>query len=223
MNDLTSRPDWDVWFMRLAYVTASRGSCRRKKVGALVVRDKDKRIISGGYNGAPRGLDDCLKAGCKLKMVDGRESCVRTLHAESNALDLAGTLTGAHTIYTTVIPCYNCAMRIIQAGIKTVVYCEHYASQMTKDGVELFNTPGEINVRRTEQAGVVVRDPVVKLRHLDITDTSVNPVAIAQHINLLIEEIKPMLTTSAEGAEHPLNRLAIIASSWLSAPSYAHG
>jgi dCMP deaminase len=97
-----SRPSWDLWFTRLAYVIAERGSCTRKKVGALVVRDADKRIISGGYNGAPRGMPDCFEVGCDLRMIDGKNSCVRTLHAESNALDLCGTAAelGPLTMYT---------------------------------------------------------------------------------------------------------------------------
>jgi dCMP deaminase len=124
--------------MRLAYVTAERGSCRRKQVGALVVRDRDKRIISGGYNGAPRGMPDCLEVGCDVRVIDGRESCVRTLHAESNALDLCGPLSEPHTLYTTVIPCRLCALRIIQAGIQHVVYHEYYESQGTKEVEALF-------------------------------------------------------------------------------------
>ena len=134
------RPDWDLWFMRLAYVVAERGSCQRKKVGAIVVRDEDKRIISAGYNGAPRGMPDCLEVGCDVRRIDGRDSCVRTLHAESNALDLCGNATelGSLTIYTTVVPCRNCALRIIQHGIRRCVYHEYYESQGTKDVEALF-------------------------------------------------------------------------------------
>lgn len=133
------RPPWDVWFMRLAYVTAQRGSCPRKQVGALIVRDSDKRIISGGYNGAPRGMPDCLEVGCEMTMVGEKKSCTRTLHAESNALDLAGVVNAVpHTLYTTVIPCKPCARRIIQAGIRRVVFHEYYESQNTKDVIDLF-------------------------------------------------------------------------------------
>jgi len=132
------RRRWDLWFMRLAYATAERGSCCRKQVGALVVRDRDKRIISGGYNGAPRYMPDCLEVGCDVRVIDGRESCVRTLHAESNALDLCGPLVGPHTLYTTVIPCRNCALRIIQHGVERVVYHEFYVSQGTREVEALF-------------------------------------------------------------------------------------
>lgn len=144
-----TRPGWDLWLMRIAYVTAERGSCLRKRVGALVVRDSDKRIIAGGYNGAPRGLPDCLTVGCDLRVIDGRESCVRTLHAESNALDLCGRLHDEpHTLYTTVIPCRNCALRIIQHGIARVVYHEYYESQGTKEVESLFTTYERATVER---------------------------------------------------------------------------
>jgi dCMP deaminase len=141
MTEVLDRPDWMTWFMRLAYVTAERGSCRRKQVGAIIVRDSDKRIVAGGYNGAPRGMPDCLEVGCDVRVIDGRESCVRTLHAESNALDLAGKLQGDHTLFSTVIPCRLCALRIIQAGIKSVVYAEYYESQGTKEVMALFMSP----------------------------------------------------------------------------------
>jgi dCMP deaminase len=133
------RPDWSTWFMRQAYVTAERGSCQRKQVGAIIVRDRDRRIIASGYNGAPRGMPDCLEAGCDVRVIDGRESCVRTMHAESTALDLCGPLAEAHTLYTTVIPCRLCALRIIQAGITRVIYHEFYQSQGTLEVQDLFN------------------------------------------------------------------------------------
>lgn len=161
------RPDWDLWFMRLAYVTAERGSCLRKKVGALIVRDRDKRVISSGYNGAPRGMPDCLEVGCDVRVIDGRESCVRTLHAESNALDLCGPLSEPHTIYTTVIPCRNCALRILQHGITRVFYHEFYESQGTKEVEALFNRcdPGTIAQQQVLLIGAPAQ-PRVEMRHL---------------------------------------------------------
>lgn len=135
---MVKRPDWYVWFMRHAYLAAERGSCQRKQVGAIIVRDRDQRIISGGYNGAPRGMPDCLEAGCDVRVIDGRESCVRTIHAESNALDLCGPIAEPHTLFTTVIPCRLCALRIIQAGIRRVVYHEFYQSQGTLEVEALF-------------------------------------------------------------------------------------
>lgn len=149
--------------MRLAYVTAQRGSCQRKRVGALIVRDADKRIIASGYNGAPRGLPDCLEVGCDVRVIDGRGSCVRTLHAESNALDTCGTLLDFHTLYTTVIPCRNCALRILQhVGIKRVVYHEYYESQGTKEVRDLF----EPVLAKDERGVPMHRGQRVVMKHL---------------------------------------------------------
>src|SRR5262245_35957481 len=135
-----NRPSFDQMFMMQAYVNALRGSCRRLRVGALIVRDRDKRVISGGYNGAPRGMPDCLQVGCDLRPnLDGRESCFRTLHAESNALDLAGRVDSEpHTLFCTHIPCRNCALRIVQHGVRRVVYANYYESQGTKEVEAIF-------------------------------------------------------------------------------------
>ena len=134
-----TRPNWDLWFMRQAFVVAQRGSCLRKQVGALIVRDRDHRVISGGYNGAPQGMPDCFEVGCELRDIGGKPSCVRTIHAESNALDLCGPLNEPHTLICTVIPCRDCTLRIIQRKFITrVVYWEYYESRNTKDVEALF-------------------------------------------------------------------------------------
>ncbi len=157
-----TRPDWQLYFIRMAYATAERGSCLRKQVGAIIVRDLDRRIIAGGYNGAPRGMPDCLGVGCDVRVIDGRPGCVRTLHAESNALDLAGPMFGPHTIYTTVIPCRLCALRIIQAGIARCVFHEYYESQGTKEVKDLFYGTGVGPVPRVELVHYNVPEAMVK-------------------------------------------------------------
>lgn len=158
---MTERPDWNLWFMRHAYLAAERGSCTRKQVGAIIVRDRDRRIISGGYNGAPRGMPDCLEVGCDVRVIDGRESCVRTIHAESNALDLCGAISEPHTLYTTVIPCKLCALRIIQAGIWRVIYHEFYQSQGTLEVEALFNRRDEATLTQLKARGIdLVNDPL---------------------------------------------------------------
>lgn len=170
---MIERPNWDLWFMRQAYVTAERGSCLRKQVGAIIVRDRDRRVISGGYNGAPRGMPDCLEFGCDVRVIDGRESCVRTIHAESNALDLCGPISEPHTLYTTVVPCRLCALRIVQAGIRTVVYHEFYQSQGTLEVAAIFQRkdPATVDELKKElgssyHPGVVIARVI--MRHLDV-------------------------------------------------------
>jgi dCMP deaminase len=138
-----TRVSWDIYFMRLAYATAMRASCPRKQVGALVVRP-DRRIVASGYNGAPRGMPSCDEAGCVIRVLPGGKpegSCVRTLHAESNALELAGS--GAHgcTLYVSCIPCRECAMRIVQAGITRVCYHEFYDSRGSHESLSILQGP----------------------------------------------------------------------------------
>lgn len=166
----TERPDWDLWFMRQAYVVAQRGSCKRLQVGAIVVRDRDHKQVGTGYNGAPAGEAHCLDVGCDEVMIDGKLSCVRTLHAESNALDditTGGRLAEPHTLYCTVIPCLRCAQRIIQRGITRVVYHQYYESQGTKH-VERLLTCYIPVIPRGERC-------VVNLRRLDVPDWQVKP------------------------------------------------
>jgi dCMP deaminase len=136
-----TRPSWGEQFIMQAYITALRGSCQRKRVGAIII-DQNNRHVAGGFNGAPRGQPDCLSVGCDVRVVDGRGSCVRTLHAESNALDYAGRDARGCALFTTVIPCRPCALRIIQAGIDSVFYSEFYESQGTKETKELLTGAG---------------------------------------------------------------------------------
>ena len=131
------RPDWDKYFMEIAHVVAKRATCDRKHVGAVIV-DENRRIVSTGYNGSPAGLPHCDDVGHELKEIDGRDSCVRTLHAESNALDDAGRRAYGGYLYVTVIPCYDCAKRIVNAGIGHVTYGEYYESRNTDLVVDYF-------------------------------------------------------------------------------------
>ena len=135
-----TRPDWDPYFMALAELAATRATCDRKHVGAVLV--KGRRVLATGYNGAPGGLPSCDEAGHQRVDVGGRQSCVATLHAESNALDWAGREARGSTLYTTAFPCHPCALRIVNAGIVRVCYGEHYASQNTPLAVTLLGKAG---------------------------------------------------------------------------------
>jgi len=118
-----ARPEWDEYFMRLAHLAATRATCDRKHVGAVIVRDR--RVMATGYNGSPPGLPHCDDVGHDLvETTDGKQNCVRTVHAEMNAL-LQAAATGAavkgSTVYTNTYPCWNCAKAILGAGITAVV------------------------------------------------------------------------------------------------------
>ena len=117
------RPSWDEYFMEIARVVSERATCDRLHVGAIIV--KNRVILSTGYNGASRGLPHCDEAGHEL--VDGH--CVRTVHAEANAILQAakyGVPVDEATLYVTNSPCYDCFKMIVNAGIKRVVYGSFY-------------------------------------------------------------------------------------------------
>ncbi|MHB8945477.1 MAG: deoxycytidylate deaminase [Bacillota bacterium] len=131
------RPSWDEYFMGITRAVASRATCLRRNVGAVVV--KDKRILTTGYNGAPAGLPHCGEVGClrqKLDIPSGqRQEICRGLHAEQNAIIQAGlygvSLQGA-TIYTTTFPCVTCAKMIINAGISKLVFADSYPDDFSE-------------------------------------------------------------------------------------------
>lgn len=130
-----SRPDWDPYFMIIADAVSLRMSCDRARVGAVIVSD-DKRILSTGYGGAPSGWPDCDKVGHELVEINGRKSCVRTIHAEENAIVTAakfGIKLDGGTLYTTVNTCYNCLKRVCQVGIKRIVYGAEYIGGASVD------------------------------------------------------------------------------------------
>jgi dCMP deaminase len=117
------RPNEHEYFLAIAVAAASRSTCDRKSVGAVVVRDG--HILSTGFNGAPAGLPHCDAAGHNL--VDGH--CSRAVHAEANALVIAarhGAAVAGADMYCTSSPCLNCAKLIINAGIKRVIFGETY-------------------------------------------------------------------------------------------------
>lgn len=134
-----NRPSWDEYFMQTAELTAQRSTCLRRKVGAVIV--KDRHIIATGYNGAPRGLKHCDElGGClrqKLGVPSGqRHELCRALHAEQNAIIQAATLGQSvedGTIYVTHQPCVICAKMIINAGLKRIVVKEGYPDELATE------------------------------------------------------------------------------------------
>lgn len=115
------RPTWDTYFMKIATIAATRGTCKRAKVGAIVVNSKNQ-IVATGYNGAPKGLPHCEKSGCIMQ----DSHCVRCLHAEMNALLQVSDKADNGTIYCTHMPCPICLKIAIQQGVKRVVYLSSY-------------------------------------------------------------------------------------------------
>jgi dCMP deaminase len=120
------RPGWDEYFMQIARTVATRATCPRASVGAVLVRDH--RILTTGYNGAPRRVAHCSDVGCH--MVNGH--CVRSTHAEANAI-VQGALHGISlegaTAYTTHQPCISCSKLLISAGVLRIVYDQPYPDE----------------------------------------------------------------------------------------------
>ena len=131
------RPSWDVYFMNLTPYIATRSTCIRRQVGALIV--KDKQIVSTGYNGAPRGVRHCYETGClrqELGIPSGeRHELCRSIHAEANALMQAarnGVSTNGAYIYCTDEPCSLCMKMMINAGIRRIFYTHAYPDKLSK-------------------------------------------------------------------------------------------
>lgn len=126
VKPIKNRASWDEYFMKIAVQAATRATCDRKHVGAVIVRDK--AILSTGYNGSIRGLPHCDDAGHMME----NDHCVATVHAEANAIIQAaknGTGIDGADIYVTASPCWNCFKLIANSGIKRIVFLEFYRDE----------------------------------------------------------------------------------------------
>ncbi|KAF4630427.1 hypothetical protein G7Y89_g7716 [Cudoniella acicularis] len=160
-NEDRLRPSWDQYFMQLASLAAQRSNCMKRRVGCVLVREK--RVISTGYNGTPRGLKNCGEGGCPrcnegLGSGVGLGTCL-CIHAEENALLEAGRerIREGAILYCDTCPCLTCSIKIAQVGISEVVYSQGYS--MDGETADVF-----------KQAGVQLRQfipPANGLIHLE--------------------------------------------------------
>jgi len=132
------RPSWDDYFLDIVGLVAKRATCRRRRVGAALVRDR--RILATGYNGAPSGLRHCLEIGCLRELYNipsgERHELCRGLHAEQNAIiqaALHGVSVKGATLYCTNRPCIICAKMIINAGIVRIVVGGDYRDPLADE------------------------------------------------------------------------------------------
>ncbi|MDO5563100.1 MAG: cytidine/deoxycytidylate deaminase family protein [Synergistaceae bacterium] len=144
----TDRPDWDTYFLLIAKVVATRSTCLRRKVGAVLVRDK--QILSTGYNGAPKNVSHCDEVGClreKMGIPSGeRHEFCRGSHAEINAIAqaaAAGVATQGCWVYCTHEPCVYCTKALINAGCERIAYIYPYPDDLARSiikesGVEII-------------------------------------------------------------------------------------
>jgi len=133
-----NRPTWEEYFMDITRLVAKRGTCLRRQVGAVLV--KDKRILATGYNGAPSGVPHCQEVGClreKKNIPSGeRHELCRGLHAEQNAIIQAafhGIRIADATLYCTNQPCVICTKMIINAGIREILYESGYGDDLARE------------------------------------------------------------------------------------------
>ena len=131
------RPSWNEYFLQLARQAATRSTCLRRQVGAVLVRDK--RVLATGYNGAPRGVSHCLDVGClreQLGIPSGeRHELCRAIHAEQNAIIQAavhGVAIEGATLYCTHQPCILCAKMLINCGVREIHYVEGYPDELSQ-------------------------------------------------------------------------------------------
>lgn len=157
LNEDRLRPSWDTYFMALASLAAQRSNCMKRRVGCVVVRDK--RVVSTGYNGTPRGLRNCGEGGCaRCNAGEGAGHGLATclcIHAEENALLEAGRerVREGAVLYCDTCPCLTCSIKIVQVGIGEVVYSQGYS--MDTETAAVFREAG-VKLRQFVPAG----DPI---------------------------------------------------------------
>jgi dCMP deaminase len=138
---MEKRPTYDEYFMSMAFLAATRSTCIRRKVGAVLV--KNKHVLATGYNGPPKGMKHCNETGClrqKRHIPSGeRHEICRGLHAEQNAIIQAavfGISIDESVIYITNTPCVVCAKMLINAGVKEIIYDGEYPDRLAKQMIE---------------------------------------------------------------------------------------
>lgn len=144
------RPSWDEYFIKIAKLTSERSNCIKRKVGCVIV--KENRILSLGYNGTPSKMKNCYEGGCdrcfeqfeNKEQISGKnlDLCM-CLHAEENAMLFVSKIDLENSIlYVTLMPCISCVKKIIQCGIKKVVYLEDYNQKTTELSLLQLNNVG---------------------------------------------------------------------------------
>ena len=147
--DSQARPGWDEYFLQIARTVATRATCPRASVGCVLTREH--RILTTGYNGAPRGVAHCGEVGCMIV----HDHCQRAVHAEANAI-VQGALHGVGlagaTAYCTHEPCVNCSKLLISAGVERIVFDTPYpdpiaSALLAEAGVEIVYLPPPVATR----------------------------------------------------------------------------
>ncbi len=145
------RPSWDEYFMTLAVIASSRATCNRGRIGCVFV--KENRVLSTGYNGSPAGQPHCIEPGVGCLQDERGAGCLRTVHAEQNAIAWAARhgipLAGSTCYLSSYTPCLACANLLVQIGCVRVVYRTLYRDEralgvLRAGGVELGQFEGKL-------------------------------------------------------------------------------
>lgn len=139
------RPTWDEYFMTIAKLTRERSNCIRRRVGCIIV--KDNRILSLGYNGTPKGTQNCYEGGCErcanVNATGRHLDLCMCLHAEENALlYVSSQQLQDSTMYVSLLPCISCVKKILQCGVKRVVYWEKYSPELDSTSISILEQHG---------------------------------------------------------------------------------
>ena len=143
---MSQRVDWNTYFMNIARQAATRSTCDRKHVGAVIVRDRT--ILSTGYNGSIRGMPHCSEEGHMME----NDHCVATIHAEANAIIQAaknGVMIDGGACYVTASPCWNCFKQLANGGIRRIVFGEFYRDERIfsvaeRLAIDLVHLPAQV-------------------------------------------------------------------------------
>lgn len=163
---MPSRPDWDDYFLKMAQLAASRATCLRRHVGAVLVREH--RVIATGYNGSISGDPHCEDVGCLME----NGHCIRCIHAELSVLLQCATssqTSARATLYSTDLPCLHCAKALIQGGVVRVVYLKDYPDE---NSVALLHAAGVAMVRAREEDGAFIFEEEGRNSNADENDSA---------------------------------------------------
>lgn len=136
------RLSFEEWAMAIADASSKRATCERRQVGCVTF-DKERRILSIGYNGTPKGMPNCVSMSCPGMQPDGEDACMAT-HAEINALMQCKDVDKIHTVVCTCLPCFRCTKALLNTGMKVLLFRDNHS-----EADKILNViPIDLQVRR---------------------------------------------------------------------------
>jgi len=194
------RPSWDEYFIQQCDLIASRATCDRKRVGAIIV--KDKRIVSSGYNGSLPGLLHCDDVGHDME----DSHCIATVHGEVNAIaDAArrGVSTDGAMLYCNTMPCWSCFKTIVSSGIVEIVFRDEYRAEQKSKVIETANLIPGFVIRRIDTPVIeekkgcdrikIVGEVARKIKDMGTAADRIDPSEVAKALGAELIDVYPQL------------------------------